>query len=111
MMPSGLVIEYGRGDSGKSLALGGAARAWLATKARDGRGNAMTYAYCFADAEEGFTAEYALDESRYTSFEGEPALEPSRAVRFVYETKAPAEVRMHHAGGMALQSAGAALPT
>ncbi|XYH97782.1 RHS repeat-associated core domain-containing protein [Sorangium sp. So ce1128] len=105
MMPSGLVIEYGRGDSGKPLAPGGAPRAWLATKTRDGRGNAMTYEYCFAGAEEGFTAEYALDQIRYTSFEGEPALEPSRAVRFVYATKEPAEVRTHHAGGMALQSA------
>ncbi|KYF61036.1 type IV secretion protein Rhs [Sorangium cellulosum] len=105
MMPSGLVIEYGRADSGKPRALGGAPRAWLATKARDGRGNAMTYAYCFADAQEGFTAEYALDEIRYTSFEGEPALAPSRAVRFVYETKEPAEVRTSYAGGMALQSA------
>ncbi|XXY14180.1 RHS repeat-associated core domain-containing protein [Sorangium sp. So ce216] len=105
MMPSGLVIEYGRGDSGKPLALGGAPRAWLATKMRDGRGNAMTYEYCFAGAEEGFTAEYALDQIRYTSFEGEPALEPSRAVRFVYATKEPAEVRTHYAGGMALQSA------
>ncbi|XXX72068.1 RHS repeat-associated core domain-containing protein [Sorangium sp. So ce134] len=105
MMPSGLVIEYGSTDSGKPRALGGAARAWLATKARDLRGNAMTYAYCSADAEEGFTAEYAVDEIRYTSFEGEPALDPSRAVRFVYETKEPAEVRTRYAGGMALQSA------
>ncbi|XXU45450.1 SpvB/TcaC N-terminal domain-containing protein [Sorangium sp. So ce1014] len=53
MMPSGLVIEYGSGDSGKPLALGGAPRAWLATKARDGRGNAMTYDYCLANAEGG----------------------------------------------------------
>ncbi|KYF90900.1 hypothetical protein BE20_16170 [Sorangium cellulosum] len=103
MMPSGLVIEYGKSDSGRPLAQGGAARAWLATKARDGRGNAMTYAYCSADAEEGFTAEYAIDEIRYTSFEGEPALAPSRAVRFVYETKELAEVRTRYAAGMALQ--------
>ncbi|WP_437729520.1 RHS repeat-associated core domain-containing protein [Sorangium sp. So ce861] len=103
MMPSGLVIEYGKSYSGKPLARGGAARAWLATKARDGRGNAMTYEYCSADAEEGFTAEYAIDEIRYTSFEGEPALAPSRAVRFVYETREPAEVRTHYAAGMALQ--------
>ncbi|XXT19469.1 RHS repeat-associated core domain-containing protein [Sorangium sp. So ce429] len=105
MMPSGLVIEYGRSETSKPLALGGAARAWLATKARDGRGNAMTYEYCSADAEEGFTTEYAIDEIRYTSFEGEPALEPSRAVRFVYKIKEPTDVRTHYAGGMALQSA------
>ncbi|XXU32019.1 RHS repeat-associated core domain-containing protein [Sorangium sp. So ce887] len=105
MMPSGLVIEYGHSDSGKPLALGGAPRAWLATRARDGRGNAMTYDYCLADAEEGFTAEYALDEIRYTSFEGAPELEPSRAVRFVYTTKEPGGVRAHYAGGMELQSA------
>ncbi|WP_437727730.1 RHS repeat-associated core domain-containing protein [Sorangium sp. So ce861] len=103
MMPSGLVIEYGKSESGKPLARGGAARAWLATEARDLRGNAVTYDYCSADAEEGFTAEYAIDEIRYTSFEGEPALAPSRAVRFVYETREPADVRTHYAGGMALQ--------
>ncbi|WP_236643999.1 RHS repeat-associated core domain-containing protein [Sorangium cellulosum] len=63
----------------------------------------MTYEYCSADAEEGFTAEYAIDEIWYTGFEGEPALAPSRAVRFVYETREPGEVRTHYAGGMALQ--------
>ncbi|WP_437668820.1 RHS repeat-associated core domain-containing protein [Sorangium sp. So ce131] len=103
-LPSGLVIEYGKSESSRPLALGGAPRAWLATKARDGRGNAMTYDYCVAEAEEGFAAEYAIDEIRYTSFEGEPALDPSRAVRFVYATKEPAEVRRRYAGGMALQS-------
>ncbi|AUX38230.1 MULTISPECIES: RHS repeat-associated core domain-containing protein [Sorangium] len=103
MMPSGLVIEYGHSESSRPLARGGAARAWLATKARDLRGNAMSYAYCSADAEEGFTAEYAIDEIRYTSFEGEPALAAARAVRFVYEAKAPGEVRTHYAAGMALQ--------
>jgi hypothetical protein len=50
---SGRVVEYGRGDGGKPLALGGAARAWLATKVRY-RDNAMTYAYCAAEAEEGW---------------------------------------------------------
>jgi hypothetical protein len=33
----------------------------------------MTYGYCFAESEEGFTAEYALDEIRYTDFEGKEA--------------------------------------
>ncbi|WP_437597562.1 hypothetical protein WMF28_33380 [Sorangium sp. So ce590] len=33
----GVVIEYGSGDSGKPLALGGAPRAWLATRARESR--------------------------------------------------------------------------
>ncbi|XXY20357.1 RHS repeat-associated core domain-containing protein [Sorangium sp. So ce216] len=103
-LPSGLVIEYGKSESSRPLALGGAPRAWLATKARDGRRNAMTYDYCVAESEEGFAAEVAIDEIRYTSFEGEPALGPSRAVRFVYATKAPEEVRIQYAGGMALQS-------
>src|SRR3954471_8663023 len=102
-MPSGLVIEYGNNDSGKPLAKGGAPRAWLATKAHDGRGNAMTYSYCSADAD-GYTVEYALDEIRYTSFEGAPALEPSRAVQFVYGTKDPADIRTPYSGGMELQN-------
>ncbi|WP_437674124.1 FG-GAP-like repeat-containing protein [Sorangium sp. So ce131] len=102
-LPSGLIVEYGSSESSRPLALGGVPRAWLATRARDGRGNAMTYDYCVAEAEEGFTAEVAVDEIRYTSFEGEPALGPSRAVRFVYATKEPEEVRTQYAGGMALQ--------
>jgi hypothetical protein len=102
-MPSGLVLEYGNSESGKPLSQGGVPRAWLATRAHDGRGNAMTYAYCFA-AGDDYTAEYALDEIRYTSFDGVPALAPSRAVQFVYGTKDPADVRTLYAGGMALQS-------
>ncbi|WP_437738772.1 RHS repeat-associated core domain-containing protein [Sorangium sp. So ce1335] len=102
-LPSGRVIEYGRTEGSRPLARGGAPRAWLANKARDGRGNAMTYAYCVAEAEDGAAAEYAVDEIRYTSFEGTPSLEPSRAVRFVYATRAPAAIRTGYSGGMALQ--------
>ncbi|WP_434041166.1 MULTISPECIES: RHS repeat-associated core domain-containing protein [Sorangium] len=102
-LPSGRVVEYGRTEGSKPLARGGVPRAWLANKARDGRGNAMTYAYCIAEAEDGHAAEYAVDEIRYTSFEGTPSLEPSRAVRFVYGTKDPAAIRTGYSGGMALQ--------
>ncbi|WP_420878113.1 hypothetical protein [Sorangium cellulosum] len=102
-LPSGRVVEYGRTDGSKPLARGGVPRAWLANKARDGRGNAMTYAYCIAEAEDGHAAEYAVDEIRYTSFEGAPTLEPSRAVRFVYGIKDPAAIRTGYSGGMALQ--------
>ncbi|AUX35802.1 MULTISPECIES: RHS repeat-associated core domain-containing protein [Sorangium] len=102
-LPSGRVVEYGRTEGSKPLARGGVPRAWLANKARDGRGNAMTYAYCLAEAEDGHAAEYAVDEIRYTSFEGAPSLEPSRAVRFVYATKDPAAIRTGYSGGMALQ--------
>ncbi|MDC0679024.1 RHS repeat-associated core domain-containing protein [Sorangium atrum] len=63
----------------------------------------MTYAYCLAEAEDGHAAEYAVDEIRYTSFEGAPSLEPSRAVRFVYGNKDSAAVRTGYSGGMALQ--------
>ena len=101
--PSGLVIEYGTGGGGKPLARGGVPRAWLATLAHDGRGNAMTYGYCFAEAD-GYTAEYALDEIRYTRFDGSPSVEASRAVKLVYETKDPADIRPVYSGGMALQS-------
>ncbi|WP_437815115.1 RHS repeat-associated core domain-containing protein [Sorangium sp. So ce1078] len=104
-LPSGRVVEYGRTESSKPLARGGVPRAWLASKARDGRGNAMTYAYCVAVAEDGHAAEYAVDEIRYTGFEGTPSLEPSRAVRFVYGTKDPAAIRTGYSGGMALQRA------
>ncbi|WP_437955463.1 RHS repeat-associated core domain-containing protein [Sorangium sp. So ce119] len=102
-LPSGRVVEYGRTEGRKPLARGGVPRAWLANKARDGRGNGMTYTYCVAEAEDGHAAEYAVDEIRYTSFEGTPSLEPSRAVRFVYGTKDPTAIRTGYAGGMALQ--------
>ncbi|WP_437952580.1 RHS repeat-associated core domain-containing protein [Sorangium sp. So ce296] len=104
-LPTGRVVEYGRTEGSKPLARGGVPRAWLANKARDGRGNAMTYAYCLAEAEDGHAAEYAVDEIRYTAFEGSPSLEPSRAVRFVYGTKDPAAIRTDYSGGMALQRA------
>ncbi|AUX49121.1 uncharacterized protein SOCE26_106660 [Sorangium cellulosum] len=102
-LPTGRVVEYGRTDGSKPLARGGVPRAWLANKARDGRGNAMTYAYCLAEAEDGHAAEYAVDEIRYTGFEGTPSIEPSRTVRFVYGTKDPAAIRTGYSGGMALQ--------
>ncbi|XWJ68823.1 RHS repeat-associated core domain-containing protein [Sorangium cellulosum] len=102
-LPSGRVVEYGRTQGSKPLARGGVPRAWLANKARDARGNGMTYAYCVAEAEDGHAAEYAVDEIRYTSFEGAPSLEPSRAVRFVYATKDPAAIRTGYSGGAALQ--------
>jgi hypothetical protein len=59
----------------------------------------MTYAYCSAEAEY-HTAEYALEAIRYTSFEGTPALPPSHAVKLVYGSKAPADVRTLFADGM-----------
>ncbi|WP_437480466.1 RHS repeat-associated core domain-containing protein [Sorangium sp. So ce1014] len=102
-LPNGRVVEYGRTEGSKPLALGGVPRAWLANKARDGRGNAMTTTYCLAEAEDGHAAEYAVDEIRYTSFEGTPSLAPSRAVRFLYGTKDPAAIRTGYSGGMALQ--------
>ncbi|WP_437775752.1 RHS repeat-associated core domain-containing protein [Sorangium sp. So ce1097] len=102
-LPDGRVVEYGRTEGSKPLAGGSVPRAWLANKARDGRGNAMTYAYCIAEAEDGHAAEYAVDEIRYTGFDGAPSLAPSRAVRFLYGTKDPAAIRTGYSGGMALQ--------
>ncbi|WP_437631954.1 RHS repeat-associated core domain-containing protein [Sorangium sp. So ce854] len=102
-LPNGRVVECGRTEGSKPLARGGIPRAWLANKARDGRGNAMTYAYCIAEAEDGHAAEYAVDEIRYTGFEGTPSIAPSRAVRFLYGTKDPAAIRTGYSGGMALQ--------
>ncbi|XYH94645.1 RHS repeat-associated core domain-containing protein [Sorangium sp. So ce1128] len=102
-LPTGRVVEYGRTEGSKPLARGGVPRAWLANKVRDGRGNTMTTTYCVAEAEDGHAAEYAVDEIRYTGFEGTPSLEPSRSVRFVYGTKDPAAIRTGYSGGMALQ--------
>jgi RHS repeat-associated protein len=101
--PNGLVVEYGHDPSGLPLASSGAAQAWLATKAHDGRLNTMTYAYCLAQGN-GYTAEVAINSIQYTSFEGSPSLPPSRAVVFAYDTKDPADIRTLYAGGMALQS-------
>ncbi|NUQ79313.1 MAG: type IV secretion protein Rhs, partial [Polyangiaceae bacterium] len=101
--PSGLVVEYGTTEGTRPRGPGGVPRAWLAAVARDGRGNAMDYGYCFADAGE-YTAEYALDEIKYTRFEGSSALEATRAVKFVYGTKDPEDIRTHYSRGMALQS-------
>ncbi len=117
--PSGLVVEYGDTDAGKPLTPGGVPRVWLATQAHDGRGNAMTYTYCFepgaggasgssgaggAGADEVYTAEYALDEITYTSFTGAPSVAPSRTVAFVYGTKDAGDVHTLYSGGMALKS-------
>jgi hypothetical protein len=105
-LPSGVVIELGASEASRPLAKGGVPRAWLAEKVHDGRGNAMTYDYCFADdPTEGYTAEYALDTIRYTAFEGSPALPATRAVKLIYGTKPPADQRTLYSGGMALQSA------
>ncbi|HZF47547.1 MAG TPA: SpvB/TcaC N-terminal domain-containing protein, partial [Polyangiaceae bacterium] len=101
--PSGLVMAYGTSDGTRPLGPGGVPRAWVAASVRDQRGSSMTYAYCFADAGE-HTAEFALTEIRYTHFEGSPALEASRAVKFVYGTKDPEDIRTLYSGGMALQS-------
>jgi hypothetical protein len=63
----------------------------------------MTYTYC-ANEGENYTAEYALDEITYTSFQGSPALPASRSVTFVYAPKDPADSRTRYSGGMALTS-------
>ncbi len=101
--PSGLVTEYGTLAGTRPRGPGGVPRAWLAATVRDGRGNALDYGYCFAEAED-HTAEYALDEIRYTRFEGSDTLEASRAVKLVYGTKDPAGIRTMYSSGMALQS-------
>ncbi|MEZ4298906.1 MAG: SpvB/TcaC N-terminal domain-containing protein [Polyangiaceae bacterium] len=100
--PSGLVTEYGVSAASRPRGPHGTTRAWLAEKTHDGRGNAMTFGYCFAEAE-GHTAEFALDEIRYTSFEGSSPVEASRAVKLVYEARSADDVRLSFSGGMALQ--------
>jgi len=64
-MPSGLVIQYGGSASGLPRTSNGDLQAWLATQTQDGRGNAMTFGYCFEPSpDDPHTAEYALDEIR-----------------------------------------------
>ncbi len=101
-LSSGWVVEYGETAGSRPLARNGAPRTWLATETRDARGNSMSYGYCFAESDEGFTAEYALDEIRYTGFDGEKG---TRAVSFVYGTKNPDDVRKTYSGGMEFQNA------
>lgn len=99
-LPTGWVIDFGKTAGTRPLALGGVPRAWLATEMRDARGNAMTYGYCFAEAD-GYTAEYALDEIQYTRFKGDSSIEATRAIAFVYS--ANDEARTIYSGGMQLQ--------
>ncbi|HLM71476.1 MAG TPA: VCBS repeat-containing protein, partial [Polyangiaceae bacterium] len=101
--PSGMIVSYGTTAGTRPRGPSGVPQAYLAAVARNGRGDAIDFGYCFADAGE-YTAEWALDEIRYTRFEGSPALEASRAVRLVYGLKDPADIRTHFSRGMALQS-------
>ncbi len=101
-LPSGWIVEYGKTAASRPRAKNGNPRAWLATETRDARGSTMTYEYCFAESNEGFTAEYALDEVRYAGFDGEQG---TRAVSFVYGTKDAGDVRTIYSAGMAFQSA------
>ncbi|MDC3984391.1 FG-GAP-like repeat-containing protein [Polyangium jinanense] len=102
LLPSGHVVAYGEDEGSRPRARGGASRAWLSSSMRDLRSNTMTYGYCFAEAD-GYTAEYALDEIRYTSFEGASTLPATRAISLGYGTRDANDVRFHHAGGMRLQ--------
>jgi hypothetical protein len=99
-LPSGWIVEYGKTAGSRPLARNGAPRAYLATKTRDARGNSMSYGYCFAESDEGFTTEYALDELTYTGFDEE---EGTRTVSFVYGAKD--DVRTVYSAGMAFQNA------
>ncbi|MDI1432847.1 FG-GAP-like repeat-containing protein [Polyangium sorediatum] len=101
-LPSGHVVAYGEDAGSRPRARGGTTRAWLSSSKRDLRGNTMTYGYCFAEAD-GYTAEYALDEIRYTSFDGASEFPATRAISLVYGTRDARDVRLHHAGGMRLQ--------
>jgi RHS repeat-associated protein len=74
-------------------------RAWLATERRDPRGNGTQYDWCFAaNEEDGYDAEYAIDQIRYTTFEDQ---EPTRSISFVYGVKEDA--RCVFSGGMEFQ--------
>ncbi|HLM71735.1 MAG TPA: SpvB/TcaC N-terminal domain-containing protein, partial [Polyangiaceae bacterium] len=100
---SGMIISYGTTAGTRPRGPSGVPRAYLAAEARNGRGDAMDFGWCFADADE-YTAEYALDQITYTRFEGSPALEATRAVKFVHGIKDPADIRTHYSRGMKLQS-------
>src|SRR4029078_13720903 len=96
-------ISYGTTAGTRPRGAGGVPRGYLAGAARNGRGEPMDFGYFFGDAAD-YTAEYALDQITYTRFEGSPALEASRAVKLIYETRDPADIETHYSRGMKLQS-------
>ncbi|MBK8257907.1 MAG: VCBS repeat-containing protein [Polyangiaceae bacterium] len=100
--PNGMITEYGRDLRSRPSGPNHSTLAWLASTTKDRRGNAMTFGYCFAEAGD-HTAEYALDEIRYTSFEGSPAVEANRAVKFAYTERPDNQKRLMFAGGAAFQ--------
>lgn len=94
-LPSGDRITYAT----LPMATNGQPRAWLATERVDPRGNGMQYDYCFAtNEEEGYVAEYALQQIRYGTFGDEEA---THSVSFVYGVKDDARFISSH--GMTFQ--------
>ncbi len=81
-LPSGDVITFGGTDETRPMSKYGVPRAWLATEQHDPRGNGMAFDWCFAENDDdGYVAEFALDQIRYTTFVGEEA---TQSISFVY---------------------------
>jgi YD repeat-containing protein len=97
----GLILEYGRKDSGLVLSKAGVVRAWLKTAVRDRSGNWIAYTYHNdKDPAEGYTVEHAPLRIDYTGHELAP---PSRAVVFEYSKREKVDTRVLFARGMALK--------
>src|SRR5262249_43406169 len=92
-LPSGLRAYYGTTDESRVQGRGGVTRAWWVAKSSDRRGNFITYGYRNDLDTDGHTREQMPSEIHYTGFDGVPAQEPSRVIRFHYQDKDPADQR------------------
>jgi hypothetical protein len=97
-LPSGDRIDYGKTPETRPMAATGVPGAWLAGERRDTRGNGTLYDWCFAENDDGTTAEYALTSIRYSAFED---AEPERAVVFDYAVRD--DMQTTYSYGMALE--------
>jgi RHS repeat-associated protein len=99
---SGRITVYGGSVDSRVLGKGKIVRAWAVARSRDRRGNYVAYTYDNdLDATTGATLEHVPLRIDYT---GHPDRKPSRAVSFVYEPRAPSDVRVSFAAGAATRS-------
>jgi RHS repeat-associated protein len=100
----GMHVEYGTTSDSRVYGTGDVARAWLVAKSSDRRGNFIAYSYYNDTAPDGHTLEHAPKDIRYTGFDGDPALSPTRLVRFNYDTKDAEQVRTSFVRGLMVKS-------
>jgi RHS repeat-associated protein len=97
--PNGSAAIFGATAETRPMAKGNMPRAWLLGEQKDARGNGTHYDWCFAtNEEEGFVAEYALNQITWSRFGDE---EPTRSITFVHGVKE--EPRHVYSQGMGFQ--------